>query len=162
MVAVPLLRRIIEHVFLVDRGGTPMVHLYRGLPTDADPDLIASMFTAIDSFMNQSFHAMGHGGVRSIELEDYQVAFGRGQYTLMFLLYRGRESNRLERRVAREVREIEARHARLLKDWDGDMDAIAGLKRELEAQWGLTDSGHVVRLQRPPLASHAEPPPARR
>ncbi len=139
-----------------------MVHLYRGLPTDADPDLIASMFTAIDSFMNQSFHAMGHGGVRSIELEDYQVAFGRGQYTLMFLLYRGRESNRLERRVAREVREIEAQHASLLKAWEGDMDEILDLKRELEARWGLTDSGHLVRMQRVPLTRHAKPPPARR
>ena len=94
------IRPVVDHIFLVDRGGVPMVHLSRGLPTGADPDLIASMFTAIVNFMNQSFHSMGHADVRSIELEDYQVVFGRGHHILMFLLYHGRESNRLERRVA--------------------------------------------------------------
>jgi len=64
------IRPVVDHIFLVDRGGVPMVHLSRGLPTVADPDLIASMFTAIVSFMNQSFHSMGHADVRSIELED--------------------------------------------------------------------------------------------
>src|SRR5437879_12019260 len=98
------IRPVVDHIFLVDRGGVPMVHLSRGLPTGADPDLIASMFTAIVSFMNQSFHSMGHADVRSIELEDYQVVFGRGHHILMFLLYHGRESNRLERRRSEERR----------------------------------------------------------
>ena len=101
-----------------------MIHLSRGLPTGADPDLIASMFTAIVEFMNQSFHSMGHGDVRSIELEDYQVVFGRGHHILMFLLYHGRESNRLERRVARDVKELERRHATVLGNWNGDTDRL--------------------------------------
>src|SRR5437899_11121432 len=91
------IRPVVDHIFLVDRGGVPMIHLSRGLPTGADPDLIASMFTAIVDFMNQSFHSMGHGDVRSIELEDYQVVFGRGRHILMFLLYHGWECSRLER-----------------------------------------------------------------
>src|SRR5438128_584651 len=111
------IRPVVDHIFLVDRGGVPMIHLSRGLPTGADPDLIASMFTAIVDFMNQSFHSMGHGDVRSIELEDYQVVFGRGRNILMFLLYRGWESNRLERRVAREVKALERRHAAVLEHW---------------------------------------------
>src|SRR5438876_11210774 len=101
------IRPVVDHIFLVDRVGVPMIHLSRGLPTGADPDLIASMFTAIVDFMNQSFHSMGHGDVRSIELVDYQAVFGRGRKLVMFPLYHGWASNRLERRLAREVHDTE-------------------------------------------------------
>src|SRR5438876_9958156 len=104
------LRPVVEHVFLVDRGGVPMVHLSSGLATGADPDLIASMFSAIVDFMNQSFHSMGHGDVRSIELEDYQVVFGRGHHVLMFLLYHVRESKRQDLRVARFMTDLDRRN----------------------------------------------------
>src|SRR3989442_12516164 len=114
------IRPVVDHIFLVDRGGVPMVHLSRGLPTGADPDLIASMFTAIVEFMNQSFHSMGHADVRSIELENYQVVFGRGHHILMFLFYHGRSSNPLERRVARDGNEIDRNHATVLGPWDDD------------------------------------------
>ena len=33
------IRPVVDHIFLVDRGGVPMVHLSRGLPTGADPDV---------------------------------------------------------------------------------------------------------------------------
>src|SRR5437899_12476118 len=126
------LRPVVEHVFLVDRGGVPMVHLSSGLATGADPDLIASMFSAIVDFMNLSFHSMGHGDVRSIELEDYQVVFGRGDHVLMFLLYHGRESNRLERRVARDGKDLERHHASGLGNGGGDTDRLVEVKRDRE------------------------------
>src|SRR2546425_12077616 len=113
------IRPVVDHIFLVDRGGVPMIHLSRGLPTGADPDLIASMFTAVVAFMDQTFHSMGHGDVRSIELEDYQVVFGRGRHILMFLLYHGWESNRLERRVGREVEAVGRTHPARRATWGG-------------------------------------------
>src|SRR5438094_10394886 len=125
------IRPVVDHIFLVDRGGVPMIHLSRSLPTGADPDLIASMYTAIVDFMKQSFHSMGHGDVRSIELEDYQVVFGRGHHVLMFLLYHGRESNRLERRAARDVKVLERRHEAVLGNWDGDIDRLVDVRSDL-------------------------------
>ncbi len=124
----PLSREVL-HVYLTYDGGTPLVHLSRGGPSDKDPDLIASMFTAFQNFMDDSFHSLGIGSVRSIELGDrHQVAFGRGRKVLLYVVYQGRESNRLERRVIRVVGEIEARFASLLNDWDGDMDKMLELK----------------------------------
>jgi len=149
----------VEHVFLVDRGGVPMVHLSSCLPTGADPDIIASMFTAIVSFMNQSFNSMGRGDVRSIELEDYQVVFGRGHHVLMFLLYHGRESNRLERRVARDVKDLEHHHSAVLGHWDGDTDRLVGVKRDLERLWRLQERQDVVEVLRTKPAPVADAPP---
>src|SRR2546426_7297486 len=129
------IRPVVDHIFLVDRGGVPMIHLSRGLPTGADPDLIASMFTAVVAFMNQSFHSMGHGDVRSIELEDYQVVFGRGRHILMFLLYHGWESNRLERRGLRGGEGGGRRPAAGLGHWEGETDQMIDGGRELERVW---------------------------
>jgi hypothetical protein len=131
------LHRVIEHVYLTDAGGTPLVHLSR-LNSDKDPDLIASMFAAIQNFMDDAFHSLGAGDVRSIEIGTRQhVAFGRGHYVLLYLVYGGHESNHLERRVIRLVHEIEARFAVLLREWSGDMDEILPLRDFLVREWDV-------------------------
>jgi len=135
------LRRTVEHVYLTNAGGTPLVHLSRRFISDKDPDLVASMFTAIQNFMNESFHSMGIGDVRSIEMSNrYHVAFGRGESVLLYIVYRGRESNPLERRVTQLVQEIEARFASLLHRWDGDMDRVGVLRDYLMKEWDLRPS----------------------
>jgi hypothetical protein len=130
------LRRVVEHVYLAYDGGTPLVRLSRRVVPDRDPDLIASMFTAIQNFMDESFHEMGIGNVRSIELGDrHQVAFGRGKWLLLYVVYRGRESNQLERHVIHQVHDLEERFAPLLKAWDGDMTAADILRDYLAQVW---------------------------
>ncbi|MCI4371940.1 MAG: hypothetical protein L3J78_04755 [Thermoplasmata archaeon] len=139
MVAFPHpFRRTIEHVYLTDRGGTPLAHLSRSAVSDKDPDLIASMFAAIQNFMDDSFHSLGIGSVRSIELGDrHQIVFGRGHDLLLYVVYRGRESNRLEDRAIRQVHEVERRFAAVLKTWDGDTDRLRELRSYLEGDWEL-------------------------
>lgn len=132
------LRRTVEHVYLTDAGGTPLVHLSRRFTSDKDPDLVASMFTAIQNFMDDSFHSMGIGDVRSIEMATrHHVAFGRGRSVLLYIVYRGRESNHLERRVTQLVQDIELRFAPLLQGWDGDMDRVGRLRDYLMNEWDL-------------------------
>src|SRR6266566_1973859 len=127
-----------------------MVHLSRRLESDKDPDLIASMFSAVQNFMDDSFHSLGIGSVRSIELGDrHQVAFGRGHRVLLYVVYAGRESNHLEDRVIRQVHDLEARFSSVLEAWDGDMDSVRGIRDYLEGEWDVPS--------RPPTS----PPPAR-
>jgi hypothetical protein len=133
------LRRIVEHVYLTDLGGTPLVHLSHPSATeDKDPDMVASMFTAIQNFMDDSFHSMGIGDVRSLEVgEDHHVSFGRGHALLLYVVYRGHESNRLERHVIRLVHDLEDRFATLVRSWDGDVEALDPLRQYLEHEWQL-------------------------
>jgi hypothetical protein len=131
-------RRVVEHLYLTDTGGTPLVHLSRRFSTDKDPDLVASMFAAIQNFMDDSFHSMGIGDVRSIEVGDrHHVAFGRGHAVLLYIVYRGRESNHLERRVIHMVGDIESRFGDLLKSWQGDTDRVVPLQEYLMDEWDL-------------------------
>src|SRR3972149_6841226 len=81
---------------------------------------------------------LGVGGVRSIERGGrHHVTFGRGRWVLLYVLYSGRESNRLERRVEDLVREIEQRFADVLETWDGDMDRVRGLRDFLAMTWDV-------------------------
>lgn len=132
------LRRVVEHVYLTYAGGVPLVHLSRRPSSEKDPDLIASMFTAVQTFMDDSFHDMGIGGVRSMEMgKRNHVTFGRGKWVLLYVVYSGRESNRLERRVEGLVHEIEGRFAPVLREWDGDMARIEALRDYVVQAWGL-------------------------
>ncbi len=150
--------RVIEHVYLTYDGGTPMVHLSRSFVPGRDPDIIASMFTAIENFMDESFHEMGIGAVRSIELGDrHQVAFGKGERVLLYVLYRGRESNQLERHVIHQVHALEDRFAGLLKDWDGDMKAAEPVRDYLAQVWFFDTDVSSRALRASPPSSEAEP-----
>ncbi len=160
-----MLLRSIEHVYLAYSGGTPLVHLSRFEPEDADPDLIASMFAAVQTFMDDSFHSLGIGRVRSIEMDRHQhVAFGRGEYALLYVLYRGWESNRLERKVEETVRNIEQRFGGVLRDWNGDMDRIAPLSEYLKRRFGVEADLHVHERAKPlsPESGDTAPEPQTR
>jgi len=152
--ATRVLRSVVEEVFLIYQGGVPMMHLSRSLTSDKDPDLIASMFTAIQSFMNTSFQSMGVGDVKGIELADHNVAVARGKYVILVVLYRGHESNRLDRRANDIVVDIEKRYANVLKAWNGDIDRLTGVKQLLERMWGAKAKGDAETT-----LSEAPPPP---
>jgi hypothetical protein len=150
--------RSIEHVYLAYSGGTPLVHLSRFAPEDADPDLIASMFAAVQTFMDDSFHSLGIGRVRSIEMDRHQhVAFGRGEHALLYVLYCGWESNHLERKVESTVQDIERRFGDLLRDWNGDMDRIAPLSEYLKHRFGIEADLHVHEPAEPPTSDATGP-----
>jgi len=134
---VRLLRTVVEHVFLIYASGIPLVHLSRSVATDKDPDLVASMFTAIQSFMNESFHSMGVGDVKSIEMADHRVALARGESILLVVLYRGRAAGHIQNQANEAVRETEKRFGHVLRDWNGDMSRIDGVRQLLEKHYGF-------------------------
>lgn len=132
--------RVIERVYLTYDRGMPLVHLSREPESEKDPDLVASMFDAIQAFMDDAFHNMHAGTVRSMEIgERCHVAFGKGQWLLLYVMYRGRESNRLEERVIRNVHQLESQFARVLKGWSGDMKDVEPLKTVLKEEWGVPE-----------------------
>ena len=149
-----LARRVIERVYLTYDRGLPLVHLSRAARSDKDPDLVASMFDAIEAFMEDAFHDMHAGTIRSMEIGDRcHVAFGKGRWLLLYVLYRGRESNRLEDRVIRNVRELDARFAPLLRSWSGDMRDVEPIKARLRDEWGVPEEQETFAPTPRPLES---------
>lgn len=125
-------RTQVEHAFLIYSNGLMLFHLSPDLTGDKDPDLIAGMFTAIQKFMDDSFHSMGVGELKGLELADHRVALVRGNDISLVALYRGGAAGKVEKRAREVVRDIERRYGHLLKDWNGDTDPIQGAKVSLE------------------------------
>ena len=154
MVPTLLHPRVVERVYLTYDRGLPLVHLSREATSEKDPDLVASMFDAIQAFMDDAFADMHAGTVRSMEVGPRcHVAFGKGKWLLLYVMYRGRESNRLEDRVIRNVHELEARFEPLLRRWNGDMKDVQPLKEVLKEEWGVPE-------EQVPFAPAAPEPPA--
>jgi len=131
VLALRVARTRVEHAFLIYRNGIMLFHLSPKLTADKDPDLIASMFTAIQSFMDESFHSMGVGELKSIELADHRVALVRGEYLFLVVLFRGAASGHVKKRATDVVRDIEKRYASVLKDWNGDVGLLEGAKERM-------------------------------
>ena len=145
-------RRVVERVYLTYDRGLPLVHLSRETASDKDADLVASMFDAIEAFMDDAFASMHSGAVRSMEAgERCHVAFGKGRWLLLYGMYRGGESNRLEDRVIRNVHELESRFGPLLRSWNGDMDAVEPIKRVLQEAWDVPEEHDTFRPTMPTL-----------
>jgi len=130
-----LLRPIVEHVFLVDQAGLPLVHLSRA-PRGSLPGVSADEPALLSKILDPSLSPEARGTSR---LPDLHVAFGSGRYMRLFVLYRGRESTRIGRRVERTVRELERRYGAAMKDWHGKIDDLADVNRDLGRRWGLRD-----------------------
>ncbi len=157
MVPAFLSHRVIERVYLTYDRGLPLVHLSREPNTDKDPDLVASMFDAIEAFMDDAFKDMHAGTVRSMEVgERCHVAFGKGKWLLLYVMYRGRESNHLEDRVIRNVHELEAQFGPLLRSWSGDMKDVEPIKELLKAQWGVPEDHETFQ---PAVPAPVDPAP---
>ncbi len=151
-------RRVVERVYLTYDRGMPLVHLSREPDTDKDPDLVASMFDAIQAFMDDAFRDMHAGTVRSMEVgKRCHVAFGKGHWLLLYVMYRGRESNRLEDRVIRNVHQLEARFAPLLRAWSGDMRDVEPIKDVLKEEWGVPEDQDIFRPTNPGVIEDPEP-----
>lgn len=130
-----LLRPIVEHVFLVDQSGLPLVHLSR-IPSGSAAGLLGAESEVLSKFLDP---ALPSEAPHTRQLADLHVAFGSGKYMRLFVLYRGRTSIRIGRRVERAVRELERRYGAAMMGWHGKIDEMADVNRDLGRLWGLRD-----------------------
>lgn len=172
------LKTTVEEVFLVHSNGLPLAHLSRSLTPEKDPDLVASLFTAIRSFARDSFQGAGAGEIRGLELGSHRVYIAQGKIVFLAVLYRGRPSKGVAKRAEEVIVKIEATYSEALKNWSGMMDEVAGARLLLESFYGAKATENIEELQRikasadeaarrekgsrdqPPSAPPPSPPPS--
>jgi predicted regulator of Ras-like GTPase activity (Roadblock/LC7/MglB family) len=135
------LRTNIEEVFLVHENGLPIAHLSRTLTPERDPDLIASMFTAVQSFARDSFRGTGAGEIHSMELGGHRVAIAHGQLVYLAVLFRGRREGWVQRRAKDVLQEVERKFGGQLERWTGMMSEVEGIRQFLETFYRAKEAG---------------------
>ncbi|OIR11289.1 MAG: hypothetical protein BEU05_00925 [Marine Group III euryarchaeote CG-Bathy2] len=97
--------------------------------TAIDQDIMGSMLTAINDFVQDSFHAAGELG--SINYGDNRIMIERGEQAVLAVVIYGEETRELRSQVANTLLQIEERFSRELAGWDGDVELLSGTREIL-------------------------------
>ncbi|MEC7930264.1 MAG: hypothetical protein VX774_00810, partial [Candidatus Thermoplasmatota archaeon] len=98
--------------------------------TTIDQDIMGSMLTAINDFVQDSFKAGGELG--SIDYGDNRIMIERGEQAVLAVVIYGEETRELRSQVANGLRQVESRFSSELAGWNGDVDLLSGTREILQ------------------------------
>ena len=76
-----------------------------------------------------------------MDFGDYRILIERGKYVFVAVVYSGRESAAIHRKVRSVIDRVETEFADALVNWDGDMEEVMGA-RDLVRDTLLGASNH--------------------
>lgn len=130
----------IEEVFLVYRDGVLIYHLSRSLSQDKDEDVLSGMLTAVQEFVRDAFVYGEHRELHQLDFGEYRILLERGKNLYLAVVYSGKGTSAVRRRVRRVLDHVEVAYGSVLERWDGDMDKVVGA-RDLIREYLLKPKG---------------------
>lgn len=116
----------IEDVFLIYHDGILVSHLTQGTALDKDEDLLSGMLTAVQDFVKDAFTYGEHRELHQLELGEYHVLIERGKLVYLAVVYRGRDSGLIRKKVRTVLDHVESAYGGVFDSWDGDMARVEG------------------------------------
>ena len=117
-----------EEIFLIHQSGVLLVHMSKTLKADHDSDILSGMFTAIMSFVRDAFHYEGRQELHGMDLGEYRVHVRKGAFTYLAIVHTGKPNAWISRTAARAVQDVESQHGEMLRDWDGAVQSLGGVR----------------------------------
>ncbi len=130
----------IEDVFLIYRDGILVSHLSQGDGLDKDEDQLSGMLTAVQDFVKDAFTYGEHRELHQLEFGDYHVLIERGKLVYLAVVYQGRDSGLIRKKVRTVLDQVESRYGGVFDAWDGDMARVAGTRELLRE--GFVEDKH--------------------
>jgi len=124
----------IEEVFLVYRDGLLISHLSRTMVQDKDRDQLSGMLTVVQDFVKDAFTYGEHRELHQMEFGDYHILIEQGKHVYLAVVYLGRDSNTIRRKVRHALDLVEEAYGRVLEKWEGSMDEVIGTRDVLRDQ----------------------------
>ncbi len=118
----------IEEVFLVYRDGILISHLSRTMVEEKDRDVLSGMLTAVQDFVKDAFKYGEHRELHQMEFGDYSILIERGKHVYLAVVYRGRDSAMIRKKVRSVLDSVEDAYGKVLQTWDGSMEAVVGTR----------------------------------
>jgi len=121
----------IEEIFLMYNDGRLIQHTTRRMKADMDVDVFASMLTAMQAFVKDSFGKESRGELGSMEFGGSKVLFEKGKRVIVAVVITGGEPAGFRDEMKAAVKNVESEYGAVLQGWDGDASSLAGAKRFL-------------------------------
>ena len=130
----------VEQIFLIHKkSGIVLEHVVAKDIIIQDPDLVSGMLTAIQDFVNDSFHANVHDDLETLRMgSDRSVWLENGEHAMIAVVIRGTPPLDLRIKYRKLLEEIHIKAGSALEKFDGDPLPFAifreHLKERLESQ----------------------------
>ena len=121
----------IERLFLIAKSGILLKSV--GKEDGMDGDIFTGMLTAVGHFVRDSMQMLG-GDEGSLDVLGYgsmRILIERGELCSIAAVISGKENEYLIGDLQRALEEIHERYGDVLREWDSDMDKIAGTEEIL-------------------------------
>lgn len=119
----------IRHVFLVYPNGLLIAHLTTPGTKIVDVEIFTGMLTAVQSFIKESFQlGESSGGLDRLRYKSLEIAIERGENVFLAVVVDGRVTDQLHKKMHAVIDHVQQRYGPKLKNWDGDMAHVAGVK----------------------------------
>lgn len=152
---IALLRTLVyqvEQVFLIHREtGLLLHHVLAEKAISKDPEIVSSMLTAIQDFIQDSFAVDGGDTLDTLKLGELTVLVEYGPLAITALVVRGTAPVELHSLLADTSETIHRQYARKLKQFDGDTSAFTDIDQLLR---NCLKSQRQMRKQRSPWLAY--------
>ena len=123
----------VEQVFLIHKAtGLMLGHCVAPRVAMRDPALVSGMFSAIQSYVRDSFKAPKEDNLDSLQVGELEVWVEDGPYAILAAVIRGHAPASYRATLKKTIEEIHRDFAFALERFDGDSTPLAAADRRLE------------------------------
>lgn len=134
----------VEHIFLIDRETGMLIQEVKVEDSQAlDSDAISGMFTAIQSFVQDSFSSDESARLTDLKVGDHNVWVAHGPRVMLACVIFGHAPESLKNQLYDSLDSIRIEYSNEIANFDGDTNELAGVDRLIEPllQLELKESG---------------------
>jgi len=145
----------VEQVYLIDRdGGLLIEHLINENVQGLDSDAVAGMFSAIQSFVRDSFQASSEENLTQMNVGELNVLLFHQPVTTLACVVRGVAPYEFHQQLDQVHDQIYKNHATQINAFDGTQGSINGIKDMLEPYLRIQLKETEETKKKPPIAAY--------
>jgi parallel beta-helix repeat protein len=122
----------INDMFLIFNDGRLITHVTGSVDASAlDKDILASMLTAIQDFVKESFSGREISSLKEMKYGEQNIVIERGIFAFLSIVVKGNVTEKLKDDMKDALRNIERTYANILEAWDGDNKKLGDIDENL-------------------------------
>jgi PKD repeat protein len=125
-----LSRPIVDEVFVMFHDGTLLAHQTRRLKPGMDDEILGGMLIALQNFVRDSFKDENSTVLRRMDFGERKLLVERKDDFYMAVVLSGKRAGNAAQRMLKVLDSIEEGYAPVLKEWDGDLEKVRGIRDE--------------------------------
>jgi hypothetical protein len=119
-------------IYLIYKDGLLIAHVAREKKIGYDSDIIGSMFTAIQDFIQESFSSPStikeKSKLKRLDFGDFQIVIDRGENLYIAAIFQGFPVRKMMLKITNLRKKIEKKYSDILPNWKGNMRQLKGTK----------------------------------